>query len=1283
MGNGASIVVGAAAQETNEKEVQDMFNNMAPQDRRRVFELLKTVPLESSAPAASPAAAVQPPQAAAPASVAPAAGAAPASVAPAAGAAPASAPPAAAAKSLAAPAAGMARQGSKRKKSKKADGVASASQVVGGSFSPPKGPSPEDDIYVEQLKSEGKLHILEGIWCQVPYKVTVVPGEEQAGDSRQLAQTILDGVANEAESIFSHFVETSEISTINRMEAGIIHKPSPQMKTVLSMVATMNRSTRGAFDPAILPLAEYYKQNSTGDFRIGDFDEADIIAPYSKWSMFKLDDEGIKKMDSRAKLDLCGLAKGWAIDEMSKRLKEAGFEATFVDWGGDIKVTGKHPVGRNWTAAVSRPPGMEELGTAPKSDDFLAHITLRDGMSIATSGDYMQGLAEGLSHIIDPRAGEACEISEEKLAQACVVTTSCMLADALATAAMVNGKVKDARILLDMLRGSQLKDPVQDYLLYTREGPRVVRFTPYATEDPAHAEDRLSRHDPALVVIVGGGLAGVCAALEAYKARAKVIILEKESQLGGNSAKATSGINACGTRVQFHSGVDDEGKYFERDTYVSAIGGNSDIGCVSMLSDKSASAIHWLMDEVGVDLSVLTQLGGHSKKRTHRVPPRSDGTPVPVGYTIMQHCRSALDGIDEIEVKVNCSMTRLLKKADADREIEGIEYKDPDGNLIQLKCDSVVLTTGGFGYDHSSGSLMQQWRPDLVGVPTTNGAFANGDGVKFGTDVGANLVDMEKVQLHPTAFIDPKDPTNHTKYLGPEALRGSGGILLDQQGRRFVNELDLRSVVSNKILENCENYKMPDGSLGRAWAWCLLNDECQEKFGRPMLRFYKDQVGLFEQVDGTQGLAQLIGCSEDNIKQTLAEYAQAADAKICPKTRKVVFPTKITENDTNFLVARITPCIHYCMGGMEISSCGEVMTKVARVGDSASKVAQEAAKGSFGKRAKIKRLFAAGECTGGVHGENRLGGNSLLECVVFGRLAGQRAATINQKDDGLFTHGDWVPVQLREIRATDEKFGHNTKVYRFSLHGALQHTGLEVGRFISIRGELDGDTITGYYSPISRPDDEGIIDILCRTDDKGGPIVNFLLSMKPGSSALMKGMGGPRLTPSPSSAAWLYGGRTIRKISLMAGGTGLAPALQIARAYFRHLQSHEDDDPQENRTMSKTMKSMEGGIKIIYAAEAAGDLAFMEAFNSLMKRFPDLISKYVVLNKPPPGWTGGVGFVDQDTIRQKLWWPPSDDHVLVMCGPPIFEKIMCGNLSKMGYPREQYYSFDADPASGV
>jgi NAD(P)H-flavin reductase len=171
---------------------------------------------------------------------------------------------------------------------------------------------------------------------------------------------------------------------------------------------------------------------------------------------------------------------------------------------------------------------------------------------------------------------------------------------------------------------------------------------------------------------------------------------------------------------------------------------------------------------------------------------------------------------------------------------------------------------------------------------------------------------------------------------------------------------------------------------------------------------------------------------------------------------------------------------------------------------------------------------------------------------------------------------------------------------------------------------------------------------------------------------MMKGMGGPRLLPDLSSAAWLYNGRKIRRLSLLAGGTGLAPALQISRAYFRHLMSHAEDDP-----------TPEGGIKIIYAAESAGDLAFMQAFEALKERFPKLIDFYVVLNQPPAGWTMGVGFVDQDTIRQKFWYPPADDHLLVMCGPPIFEKIMCGNLSKMGYPREQYYSFAADPDSGT
>lgn len=1137
-----------------------------------------------------------------------------------------------------------------------ADGETAASAIVGGNWVRPKGPSPEDDVLFEQWRAEGRLAVLEGIWSEVPYKVTVVKGGEQNDIVPSEAQELLDQVAQSAQKIFSHFDPASEASQINALPASAVHAPSEEMRKVLKLCMALNRSTRGLFDPAIKPLMDFYKMHGAA----ADPAQAAAVATYSNWSNFELTDTGLKKKDGNAQLDLLGIAKGWAIDEMSAKLTAAGYMASYVDWGGDIKVTGTHPAGRNWTAAVVEPPAIGERSTA--DHQHLAHLELRNGQSVATSGDYSQVLAPGLSHVLDPRAGRAISITPDTCASVSVVMASCMIADALATAALAAGPVKEGRRLLDNFLGASFSDPVSDYLLYSRGGPRVVRLKLGGTEDPAHREDRMQRHDPAHIIIVGGGLAGVSAAIEAAKARARVTIIEKEDQMGGNSAKATSGINACNTRVQKANGIDDDGRYFERDTHVSARGGRSDIACVSTLSDKSAEGIHWLIDELGVDLTALSQLGGHARKRTHRVPPRSDGKPVPVGYTIMQHARAVVSSMPEIEVKTRCTMKRLLKKEPEHEralpEVMGIEYEDDTGTVHQLLADAVVLTTGGFGYDHTEGSLMSEYRPDLVGVPTTNGAFADGAGIRFGRELGASIVDMDKVQLHPTAFIDPRDAGNHTKYLGPEALRGSGGILLDQQGRRFVNELDLRSVVSNKILEHCEPWTEPDGTTYRPWAWCLLNEPAQEKFGKPMLTFYMDEQGLFKGAETVEELARLMNVDPAVLSETLREYAVACDQGVCSTTGKAVFPSRMCETDQNLIVACITPCIHYCMGGLEISSNAEVLTTLQT--------------GSVGRRAKVRRLFAAGECTGGVHGGNRLGGNSLLECVVFGRLAGERAATVKQQRPTCLDSGEWMPVTLREVRQTDKQYGHNTEVYRFNLHGAMQITGLEVGRYIAIRGELDGDTLTGYYSPVSRPEDEGIIDILIRTDEKGGPIIKLLKTLKPGSSVLMKGMGGAKLVRQPDLNIWTYQGREIQKLSLLCGGTGLAPAVQIARAYFSALNNGYT--PREGRP---------AGIRILYAAEAAGDLAFVTAFDQMKDKYPNLLSYYLVLNTPPPGWTQGVGFITPSEIQQRLWYPPSDDHLTVMCGPPIFENIMCGTMAKLGYPREQYYSFANDPEASA
>jgi len=1139
------------------------------------------------------------------------------------------------------------------------DGESSASKVVGGDLIRPKGPSPDDEAVFNEWHESGKLLVLKGVACCVPYNVTVVPSKAattSGDDVASAAKQVLDVVFDEVEKVFSPFLPSSELSTINGLAVDALHVPSAAMKTVLDMAATLNRMTRGAFDPAVYPLAQFYRKAS----ETGDYSEAATVAGFSKWSSFAIDASGIKKKHAEAKMDLCGLSKGWAIDEISKRLQAAGFSDTYVDWGGDIKVSGRHPAGRDWNVMVLEPPPLEEIGQNSAEDKkaYLAYISLQDGSSLATSGDYQQTLVGKLSHIIDPKTSRPVEITQSTLASVTVKTSaSCMVADGLATAAMtLSEDMTSARRMLDTFHSGGLKDPVLDYVLYAREGPRFVRMRTYGQETSELRESRLGRHEAATVIVVGGGLAGVSAAIEAARARAKVYLVEKEDQLGGNSAKATSGINGWGSRVQYEQGIQDDQRYFERDTHSSGQGGKTDSACIQMLSAKASEAIHWLMDDLGVPLTVLSQLGGHSRKRTHRAPPKEDGTPVPIGYLIMQHAQAVAAATPGIEIKTGCGMTGLIKETvDGEEEVVGIEYTDKAGGAGQLRADAVVLTTGGWGFDKTENGLMAKYSPELLGIPTTNGSFAMGDAIKIASEaVGASLVDMDKVQLHPTAFIDPKDPFNHTKYLGPEALRGSGGILVSQTGERFCNELDLRKVVSRRITESCEWWPTPEGEKYRPWSWCILDVDAQRKFGLPQLRFYKDQVGLFEAAEDTRSLAAIIGCEEETLLKTLREYREAAKAGICSKTNKTVFPSHFEEENYAFVVARITPCIHYCMGGLEISSSAEVQKQA------------DAQKRALGKREPVRRLFAAGEATGGVHGSNRLGGNSLLECVVFGRIAGERAGCIKQTSTDCLSFDEWRPVVLREIRTTDVKYGHNTRVYRFSLHGSLQKSGLHVGQFVAIRGELDGETLTGYYSPVSRPDDTGIISILCRTDDKGGPIVKLLTSLKPGSACMMKAMGGLSLIRQPKQGIWQYVGREVKQLSLLAGGTGLAPMLQITRAYIHALQS-EDAMPSD------------GGVKLVYAAENAGDLAFVSAFEELKQRFPSLLSYFFVLNDPPPSWTQGIGFVDPDTIRSKLWFPPSDDIVNVICGPPIFEKIMCGHLSKLGYAPQQYYAFSNDP----
>ncbi|CAK9083757.1 Fumarate reductase (FRDS) (FAD-dependent oxidoreductase) (NADH-dependent fumarate reductase) [Durusdinium trenchii] len=1156
-----------------------------------------------------------------------------------------------------------------------------------------------------------------------------------------------DKVLDVCQETFSRFVHDSEISKFNALKAGDKHVMSPPMRAVVQLAALLVERSRGAFDPAVAPLLEHYQTASNlkqkrmlsrkhdsaeevaddqrgaggsagaaaAEETKGEIVEAierrtvqfwralldrgfghqpggkvsravDALREFSTWDCFEISEDGstLTKLHDEAKLELNGIAKGWAIDELARVLvEEAGRRDVFVDWAGDIKVRGRNPVsGKPWTVAVVEPPtvravedrvkalttgkdapqrnravvrvGLDFEPAPGEQKNYLALLELRDGAAVATSGDYEQVYAYNgrlFSHVLNPKTAMLQQLDDTALAQVTVVSSSCMVADALATAALATGDVRAGRAMLDPFR-TGFREPISDFLLYAREGPRVVRLTVPGVESKQERRQRLADTEKAHVIVVGGGLAGMSAAIEAADAGASVTLLEKEPKTGGNSAKATSGINGWGTETQARLGVADEERLFERDTFRSGKGGHTSDSLVRTLSTKSASAVHWLKNRFGVPLTVLSQLGGHSAKRTHRAPPDEHGRPVPIGFLIMKTLRDVVETEygGRITVLTEAPVTKLRHQTDQGgvKTVVGVTHSDKQGGSHDLDADAVVLTTGGFGCDQSDGGLLMKHRPDLKGTPTTNGAFASGDGVKMATALGANLIDMDKVQLHPTGFIDPKDPGNATKFLAPEAIRGSGAVLLNSKGERFVNELDLRSVVAAAIQDKCSPYEKGD-YCGPPFAWCLMAKEAQELFGLPTLGFYKDRLGLFEDCATVADVAAFIGCDPDTLRATLDAYAAAKQRGVCVKTGKMVFPSALSSADTGLVLARVTPSVHYTMGGLDINAAGEVQELLPnRI---------------VGGHRHIRRLFAAGEVTGGVHGNNRLGGNSLLECVVFGRIAGERAATIKHRNTAclLPEHGAndaWRAVTMREIRNTDETYGKNTREIRFNLHGSLQFSGLAVGQYVGVRGELDGETLMGFFSPITRPEDEGVLGILCRFDEKGGPIYRLLEFIRPGSVLHIKAMGGLKLNFRPEGI--FYNERRIKRLGLLAGGTGIAPMIQIIREYLHRT------DCQRN------------GINLLYAADQEGDLAFMKILEDLRDKHPDHFRFYAILNRPPLGWTEGVGFIKAKNIRSHIFFPPEDDQLIVMCGPPVFESIMCKTLQGLGFPETSYYSYAAD-----
>ncbi|MCH5461876.1 flavocytochrome c [Lactobacillus sp. LC28-10] len=452
---------------------------------------------------------------------------------------------------------------------------------------------------------------------------------------------------------------------------------------------------------------------------------------------------------------------------------------------------------------------------------------------------------------------------------------------------------------------------------------------------------RLRKHYD--VIVIGSGAAGMTAAIQAHELGLSPVILEKMDKLGGNTNRASSGMNAAETNVQLKHHVVDSFQEFYDETLKGG-GGQNNTELLKYFSEHAALAIDWLADH-DIQLDEITITGGMSKMRTHR-----------------PHSLAAIGGFLVTELLKQVQKARIplfsgLKvtelTTDDDGKVTGVRATTGKQSG-PLTADAVILAAGGFG---ANQDMLAKYRPDLKGMETTNQPGATGDGIKLAQALGAKLVDMDQVQVHPTVQQD----TPHAYLIG-EAVRGEGAILVNKHGDRFVNELDTRKNVTAAI----------DG-LNENGAYLIFDQGIRDR--AKAVEFY-DSIGLVHTGQSLDDLASQLGFDAATLKQTVSDWNTAvADQNDSAFNRTTGMDRDIST--APFFAIHIAPAIHYTMGGIAINHKTEVLNEDGKA---------------------IKGLYAAGEIVGGLHGNNRIGGNSIAETVIFGRQAGEQVFNyINEK----------------------------------------------------------------------------------------------------------------------------------------------------------------------------------------------------------------------------------------------------------------------------------------------
>lgn len=476
-----------------------------------------------------------------------------------------------------------------------------------------------------------------------------------------------------------------------------------------------------------------------------------------------------------------------------------------------------------------------------------------------------------------------------------------------------------------------------------KAGANIADFEKKPEKDKASAKKVEKTVD---VVVVGGGGAGLAAAVSAHENGAKVLVLEKMPKVGGNTIISGAAYNAVDPKRQAKAGVEDSVDKHYTQTYE----GGDKVAKPEMVRtfvENAYPGIEWL-EGMGMQFKddIFTVLGA--------LWPRSHKPVKPLGTGYIETYLNYIEkNKSDIEIMVNSKATELIVE---NGKVVGVKAEGDDSEITVKANKGVIMATGGFAANVEMRNKYNKMWSDLTNIKTTNHVGATGDGIVMAEKAGANLIGMEHIQLLPMG--DPK-----TGSLSGNIEQGvENRIFVNKDGNRFVDEGARRDVMTKGLFEQ------KDASM-----WVIL-DKHSYPTGDTKNNFNESidelvNAGRAYKADTLEDLAKQIGVNPDNLKNAVAEFNKSVDTKAKDKFGRTLYKDKI--DTAPFYAGARVPTAHHTMGGIEINPSAQVLDKNGKV---------------------VPGLYAAGETTGGIHGSNRLGGNALADTVVFGRIAGKSAA---------------------------------------------------------------------------------------------------------------------------------------------------------------------------------------------------------------------------------------------------------------------------------------------------